>query len=130
MGTDKKKKQKREIPNKRKMNNDVPFERQVMWVLRNYDKMVVQNHLLRHYLEQIPVSIVDDYNLVARENGRLMKVVRAQEKEMRQLEKKVARLQDDVVQYKKQTDDLLEQRRRASRLLADAILENEKLNKG
>lgn len=89
-----------------KSNKDIPFEYHVMWVLQNYDKIAAQNHLLRHYLEQIPVSIVDDYNRVAGANGLLKSVMWSQRNKILLLEKEVSRLQDEVVQYKKMVEYL------------------------
>lgn len=87
-------------------NKKLPFEQQVMWVLRNYDKMAKENRLLRHYLDQIPADIIERYNVTACENIRLNRVVSAQEQEIKHLEKKVEKQKEHIGQYEIQLKDL------------------------
>lgn len=100
------------------MNREMSYEHQALWLFREYDKVVAENHLLRHYLGQIPTDIVERYNNVVRENKRLNKAVNEQKKVVKQHEKKIYVLKDQIRLLKRQLMSIKEEKSVLSRKVA------------
>lgn len=94
-----------------------------MWVLRNYDKMARENHLLRHYLNQIPADIVERYNVTARENGRINKVVEEQEKQIVKIENDCASLKGCNRKLTKELNSVKKEKSILSRKIAAYVMQ-------